>query len=815
MKKIKAGEKMNKRTYSVGILSLMIGILSLSGCSQNETRESLISTKNLTADIQEKYKEDELYEYADALVDVERGYTFEYKVSDEAMEYFRSFSDSWGDIFKVYKDSSFTQEVAFSANRNEEGVLAIAPARKAEYAIPDEELGGYLNDVGEYKDWGNAPQYYMVQYYDVETGEKLKKPIVTYFTIKTEMNTAPIVELTVNEEGIGGLKWDKVKGAKEYIVFTFTESKEGKTSGRYVQILATTEKTSWQDDADSTKINRNFKTFNESVDNQYGELALKLKNGEITEEEFAQEVIIAKESSMNIENNMYLGVIAINKDGGTSKVSNLIDKRKAASQIPYELAYWMNEGGIRSEGDNSKVRVDREINLVSTHAWVTMCDGSAVQKLVNYNTTKVKEDTIHFYSSEEDENGNIKVDENGNPVNFQVEDIDCISVPYTIESTKYKGYAQITNYSKENYKKELEELKKRQEGLRNKTGTVKQKDTVNKEENEGEVAEELSSDYEIKATNALSEYLAIQMLNGEEVVNLDAFKESQDQEYLVDAWYEAVYQNPLILGVEGIRLDTKNNNLMIYYEQDSKEQYAKQKEIKEKVKSIAEEIIDDDMSDYEKEEAINNYLCEHAEYDNDALKNAEENDFETVDEKYNDSFTAYGILIKNKGVCASYAAAFHLLAQEAGLESIVVTGYLEGTLPHAWNRVNIEGQWYTMDVTNNDNEFFANGLFNLSDNASKDILVEDDLYMMNNKLPEYKAEDDWNEFYRKNEKFYDSSSIVDKLVEQLAQENTVSLRTEYTLSEEAFYNIALQVMEKTQNENLKGGYFMGIITLQK
>ena len=59
----------------------------------------------------------------------------------------------------------------------------------------------------------------------------------------------------------------------------------------------------------------------------------------------------------------------------------------------------------------------------------------------------------------------------------------------------------------------------------------------------------------------------------------------------------------------------------------------------------------------------------------------EENDFAGVDAKFNDSFTPYGVLLNKTGVCSSYAGAFKLLAQQAGLECIVVTGNLDSELP--------------------------------------------------------------------------------------------------------------------------------------
>ena len=61
-------------------------------------------------------------------------------------------------------------------------------------------------------------------------------------------------------------------------------------------------------------------------------------------------------------------------------------------------------------------------------------------------------------------------------------------------------------------------------------------------------------------------------------------------------------------------------------------------------------------------------------------------------------------MINKVGVCASYASAFKLLADEAKLDAIVVTGYLDGEVPHAWNKVKIGNEWAIVDATNNDND---------------------------------------------------------------------------------------------------------------
>ena len=187
-----------------------------------------------------------------------------------------------------------------------------------------------------------------------------------------------------------------------------------------------------------------------------------------------------------------------------------------------------------------------------------------------------------------------------------------------------------------------------------------------------------------------------------------------------------------------------------------------------------------------------------------------------MDESFHDSFNAYGILLKKKGVCASYAASFKLLADEAGLDSIVVTGYLNGNVPHAWNRVNIDGQWLTIDSTNNDNEVMRNALFNLPDKVARGTLSEDKLYMMDSEISAYKADVEDKEYYHLKKRFFDNKDeVVEKLSSELEKDGSTLLRTDYSLEDEAFKQIAQEVMQKTGDASLQGTTFLGMIYLQK
>ena len=572
-------------------------VATASGCSSTKSEETKdTDAKQVIKDISAKYAKQDLPVYKDIQKNVSRDQAFSFDLSPEAFSKFKTITSNWNDIIGIYKDSNLTKRVSYKADSDDNSVT-ISPYRNPEYAIPDEEAGGILYDQGEWNDWGNAKQYYIVKYYDLKTGEKLIKPEITLFTVENEIKKAPAVEFYVNDEGIGGLRWQKVDGAKQYAVLKVSENKDGNSAGRSVEVIATLKDTKWEDDAkDKSKVNWNFRTtFGDSMDTLYKEQKDKFDRGEITIDDFAKTQFDG-ESEYEKSKDSYFAVIAMN-DKGTSSISNLIDTRLAASKTPVQLAYNMNEGGIKPTGSKSRATVDRNISLVSSHAWVIMANGNVQQMLVNYKIDKAKEDTIQIVTYEEDEEGNIKKDENGNPVNYSSEDIPSLSIPFTIEGTSISGYVNVTHYDKENYKKELKELKKRQDSLKDKTGDIKKEVNLEADEEDEEVAEKLNTDYTVYGSSALSEYLAIQMLNGETAISLKDFKEGQDSEYLLDSWYEATYQNPLILGVRSISYNEKLNLVNIRYDQDRKEQLEKQKEIQAKVNTIIKDIIKEGMSD--------------------------------------------------------------------------------------------------------------------------------------------------------------------------------------------------------------------------
>ena len=821
------------------LLTLTFGLAACTNNDPEEITEDPISVEELTADLQARFAREDAYDFTDPLNDVPRDHTFTFDMTYEAMEAFRELTanadndDGWRNMVRIYRDSAMTQEVPFLVGGDEEDFtyVTFSPFRNPIFALYDPAIGRNLFDRGEWNDWGNANQYFLVKYYDLMTGDQLADPQVTVFNVATEIAGAPRVNFNVTDGGVAGLNWDAVAGADEYAVVLVTENKDGDDIGRQVEIIARTTENYWHDiSTEPGRNNQNFRIHQVAnhADALYRDYREQINAGEMTLDEFAQ--VAAQynfEEERNLDRNTYLAVIAMN-DEGTSSISNLIDRRDVASQVPMELASWMNEGGIRPTfiDGASRAQIDRDILLVPSHAWVIMADGRATQQLVNYDIEQVHEGTQLV--------GNFVLDDDGEMVLDSTEEVAAVTVPYMIEGTTFAGYAQILRYDERTFEDDLQELARRQDGLRSRTGDIERSVNLNPNDEEAndndadedqaeadtdssdEVATTLRGDFDIRASSPLSAYLALQMLNSQTRVSLSDFPQASDHEYLVEAWFEAVLQNPLVLGARSIELDWITGDLLITYDHDAETQQRQQQALKARVDEIVNEIITDGMTDLEMQTAINDFLIENATYDFDALDNAAINDFLFVDPTFYDSFTAYGILMNGVGVCSGYADAFTLIADRAGLESVIVTGFLQGSLPHAWNRVNIDGNWYTLDVTNNDNEFFPNAFFNLSDQEAATILTEDTLWILDSELPRFVAASSaGSEYYRYNNRFFELDEIVDALVEGIETNGVAIYRTDIMLTEEQFMMISLEVVDRTGSWALMGSYFLGIIHLSE
>ena len=114
--------------------------------------------------------------------------------------------------------------------------------------------------------------------------------------------------------------------------------------------------------------------------------------------------------------------------------------------------------------------------------------------------------------------------------------------------------------------------------------------------------------------------------------------------------------------------------------QDAKEQAA--------VDSAIASCVTDGMSDYEIAKALHDYLALNCEYDMRYYSGG----MPSI------SYTAYGALVNRMAVCQGYALAYQELLAQCGIESEYVSGWGNGGR-HGWNIIQIDGEWYHVDVT--------------------------------------------------------------------------------------------------------------------
>ena len=98
--------------------------------------------------------------------------------------------------------------------------------------------------------------------------------------------------------------------------------------------------------------------------------------------------------------------------------------------------------------------------------------------------------------------------------------------------------------------------------------------------------------------------------------------------------------------------------------------------------------ISGSMSEYDREKLLHDRVAKKVVYDSSAAY----------------AHSAYGAMVQGKAVCDGYAKAFQVVLRRVGIQSFLITGssinpstgLSEG---HTWNAVRIDGKYYHVDVT--------------------------------------------------------------------------------------------------------------------
>ena len=149
--------------------------------------------------------------------------------------------------------------------------------------------------------------------------------------------------------------------------------------------------------------------------------------------------------------------------------------------------------------------------------------------------------------------------------------------------------------------------------------------------------------------------------------------------------------NPYYIFSIWATLDDDNTILVVGYQYTPKELAEKlEKEVEEQavVDAAIASCVTDGMSDYEIAKALHDYLALNNEYDMRYYSGG----------MPRISYTAYGALVNRTSVCAGYALAYERLMDQVGIPCEYVTG-MTTRGSHAWNIIQIDGEWYHVDVT--------------------------------------------------------------------------------------------------------------------
>ena len=159
-------------------------------------------------------------------------------------------------------------------------------------------------------------------------------------------------------------------------------------------------------------------------------------------------------------------------------------------------------------------------------------------------------------------------------------------------------------------------------------------------------------------------------------------------------------------------------------------------------KEVFDQWVGSAASDYDKESAIYAWLTSQVKYDH------------SIYDKQGaprTSYEPYGPLVNGKGVCLGYAETFRLLMDMADIECITVTGaaYMNRE-SHAWNMVKLNGTWYCVDATWDQQSFKGDSQryweLNLDQyrnyfNVTSDYMAQTDHQWDYDNTPEATAED--------------------------------------------------------------------------
>lgn len=624
--------------------------------------------------------------------------------------------------------------------------------------------------------WGKAPVYYLSINYDMEatTPTKLDTPIVVPFTIKSNVST-PNLEASIDTTGKFQIQWKPVEGATKYNIYEANYVRRTSPSfgllraecgyaGDHLNLIASVDSSTTTFDGFELNNGSNIQTdtngyivsqntfipsnyYVAAVDSQGNESQYSM---EVSGWKFESQLPYTFDSYTGFEKNS-MGHVSklpdeVNvqmKDGSYASFPinfKKISEDYGCAQYEYSIVGTLLTGKIEYENEtkeyanivNSKssmnygvYQVKNDINIIPENTINAINDDTYSNSVINVSKqVEYPESSKLIYSSD---------------VLLRRADIEGArmindgvysdgATPNDIDTYKESNQSATPHIKEETNEKEETPVNEVPDEITSENLVQEQIESTQKEVEE-------ANDYEVPqaqvmyfADSAEEEYLAMMMIARQEVFDVSAFPSLQNTEHLVDVLQKVSYQNPYIISPLSYGYAPEEKVVVVEYAYSPEETFKRQTEISEAVNSITSSIITSGMSNEEKVNAIWKYFEDNTKYDDEALKAAEASNF-SASNGHEDAFGAYGILCKNVGVCQSYSYSYKLLLAASDVPCVTLTGYLDKTLPHAWNAVQLdEDNWYWLDATNNKN---VTGIPYYLYQTSSDMAIQAD-YVLDN-----------------------------------------------------------------------------------
>ncbi|PKU88507.1 hypothetical protein CQR46_1609 [Bifidobacterium pseudolongum subsp. globosum] len=572
--------------------------------------------------------------------------------------------------------------------------------------------------------WFGFNGYYLVRYVG-DDGKKLKKPQVTYFTVKDDADELPVpknLRASIDDNGYVTVRWDPVEGVDKYQVFVQKKEKGASSATQAISLIDNTDETS----INSKSLEQSTLMFddNDSQNGLFGDLVM----GDTADDIEGARMDLQYASMGDVEadevktyypgpdtvRNMSFLVRATDGNGGYSPYA-MLRVNDLLSQIPIRVS--VNTGNLRGK------RPEDGIELLKYEAvgYVNMADGTIRKTRRVFDFDKATTSTrisIQF----DRENGGYK----------NRKETLIWEVPCTIKGTAMQDKVSIpaTDYPtidalKKGFDEADSQLDKENPG----TGLLPVVDDsdVDWEQLAKDMAVETATTMpdlssvgiKVKGTDELVKYLGANLLAGNRRINVAHYVGAQDADQsgtLQRAFQEAVAQNPLTFCAYTcsmtVRPDGDGNEPVVEVfagmKLQKKEDYLKERD---KVLGVVNAWVKEAGTNPKDQVAyFHNKIIDSFRYDHAVFKDGKSNRLAETE------YTASALALEVAGtddayiVCSGYAQVMQALLNQSGIDSWYVTGnVIDPTIPadnsgHAWNVVNTGEGWTAVDVTWDDSE---------------------------------------------------------------------------------------------------------------